>query len=66
MGNGRNGLSITDTFPDHGPLHTITGHIALANRGYGIFTPLMGVIDGGGNVARGNGGSAQCLGVPCS
>lgn len=66
IANRMNGLTITDSSPDHGLLHTITGHVSLANRGYGISTNLTGVIDGGGNLVRGNGASAQCLGFACS
>lgn len=66
IGNRVNGLVITDLLPDHGQFHTVTGHVALANGEYGIFTALAGVLDGGGNVVRANGNSAECFGFPCS
>jgi Right handed beta helix region len=66
IANQMNGLTITDSSPDHGPFHTITGHVSLANRGHGIFTNLTGVIDGGGNLVRANGTSPQCFGFACS
>jgi hypothetical protein len=43
---------------------TITGNTAIGNAGYGIAAHL--VTDGGGNIARGNGNPAQCLGVSCT
>jgi parallel beta-helix repeat protein len=66
MRNRVNGLVITDSIPDHGPFHTITGHVAIGNGEYGIYTTLAGVVDGGWNVARANGNSAQCFGFTCS
>ena len=36
----------------------------IGNAGYGI--EGYGVTDGGGNVAKGNGQPAQCLGVTCT
>ncbi|MFL5343188.1 MAG: NosD domain-containing protein [Hyalangium sp.] len=42
---------------------TVSGNTAIDNTGWGIFAP--GVIDGGGNVARGN-GAGNCLGVACA
>jgi hypothetical protein len=59
IANRGNGLSIFDVIPTSGPLYAVTGHLAIANRGYGIFTPLEGVIDGGNNRARGNGAAVQ-------
>jgi hypothetical protein len=42
----------------------ITGNTAIGNAGYGIAG--YSVTDGGGNIARGNGNPAQCLGVSCT
>lgn len=42
---------------------TVSRNTAVNNTGWGIFAP--GVIDGGGNVARGN-GAGNCVGVVCS
>ncbi len=42
---------------------TVSRNTAIGNTGWGIFAP--GVIDGGGNVARGN-GAGNCVGVACS
>lgn len=42
---------------------TVARNTAIDNTGWGIFAP--GVIDGGGNVARGN-AAGNCLGVACS
>jgi hypothetical protein len=66
IGNGGSGLVITDSIADHGPFYTVTGHISLGNSQYGIFTNLAGIVDGGGNFARGNGGAAQCFGFVCN
>jgi parallel beta-helix repeat protein len=43
---------------------TITGNHAVHNGDFGI-EAVVGVIDGGGNKARGNGNPAQCLNVVC-
>jgi hypothetical protein len=43
---------------------TFTDNRAVKNGGYGI--EGYGVIDGGGNTARGNGNPDQCLGVTCT
>ena len=60
-GNAGSGLSIQDVFPDHGPFHSVTSHVANANGGYGIValggwedavSVLVGVIDGGNNRAH--------------
>ena len=37
-----------------------------ARRNAGIGIDAVGVVDGGGNTARGNGGATQCVGVVCS
>jgi parallel beta-helix repeat protein len=42
----------------------LTGNRALRNRDLGI-DAVHGVIDGGGNTARGNGDRAQCINVAC-
>lgn len=42
---------------------TVSRNTAIDNMGWGIFAP--GVIDGGGNVARGN-GAGNCVGVVCA
>jgi hypothetical protein len=46
------------------PSVTITRNTANDNGFYGI-EAVPGVIDGGGNRARGNGNPAQCIGVQC-
>ncbi|MBZ4420110.1 right-handed parallel beta-helix repeat-containing protein [Myxococcus sp. RHSTA-1-4] len=56
--NRGDGLRVT--FP--GTL-TVSGNVAIGNTGWGIHAP--GVIDGGGNVARGN-GAGDCFGVVCA
>ncbi|HZJ06876.1 MAG TPA: DNRLRE domain-containing protein [Nocardioidaceae bacterium] len=43
--------------------HTITANVARDNAGWGI--SALGSIDGGGNLASGNGQRAQCSGVVC-
>jgi hypothetical protein len=63
--NGGTGLVIKDDVAAHGPEHTVTGHVANANAGYGIYTDLSGVVSGGKNRARAN-GIGNCVGVPCS
>ncbi|WPB81616.1 right-handed parallel beta-helix repeat-containing protein [Archangium violaceum] len=42
---------------------TVSRNVALDNTGWGLHVP--GVIDGGGNVARGN-GAGNCAGVVCA
>jgi hypothetical protein len=44
---------------------TLTGNKAKYNDDLGI-EAVSGVTDGGGNVAKGNGNPAQCVGVACS
>jgi hypothetical protein len=44
---------------------TITDNRAKYNDDLGI-EAVSGVTDGGGNVAKGNGNPAQCVGVACS
>jgi hypothetical protein len=73
--NGGSGLTIYDDILEHGPLHSITSHVANANGGYGITASsygetygdivLPGVIDGGKNRANANGAASQCFGVVC-
>lgn len=43
---------------------TLTGNTASGNGGRGI--DVSGVVDGGGNVARWNASSPQCVGVACT
>ena len=43
---------------------TFTGNTAVGNAGYGI--EGYGILDGGGNHARRNGATPQCLGVTCT
>jgi parallel beta-helix repeat protein len=64
--NGQDGLFILDVLPDHGPAHTVTGHVANGNGRFGIFTELVGVVDGGKNRAHANGAPAQCSGILCN
>ena len=64
--NGGDGIRVHDQFADHGAFHTLTANVANANAGFGIATTLSGVVDGGGNRARGNGEAAQCLGISCN
>lgn len=45
--------------------HTLTANTTNNNVSWGI-KAAPGTIDGGGNVATGNGESAQCLGVVCT
>lgn len=66
-----NGLLMVDQVPQHGPFFTVTNHEANRNGALGIsaFTVggvLEGVIDGGGNRAKHNGDSRQCVSVVCS
>ncbi|WNG50393.1 right-handed parallel beta-helix repeat-containing protein [Archangium minus] len=42
---------------------TVSRNVAIDNSGWGIYAP--GVIDGGGNVARGN-DAGNCVGVVCT
>jgi hypothetical protein len=42
---------------------TVSRNVAIGNTGWGLYVP--GVIDGGGNVARGN-GAGNCEGVICT
>jgi len=46
------------------PGTTITGNSANFNANYGI-QAVVGAVDGGHNMARGNGNPAQCLNVSC-
>jgi hypothetical protein len=65
IGNVGDGLFFTDSFPDHGPFFEVTGHRAVANGGFGVFTPLLGVVDGGDNRAIAN-RAGQCVGISCA
>jgi parallel beta-helix repeat protein len=57
-GNSDDGIDI------EAPHSTLSGNRTDRNRDYGI-EAVRGVIDGGGNVAQGNGRPAQCLNVAC-
>lgn len=57
-GNGADGIHVLS------PSTTITRNSANSNAAYGI-EAVIGVIDGGGNKAQGNGNPAQCIGVTC-
>jgi parallel beta-helix repeat protein len=57
--NRDDGIDVND------PATTITQNIANQNGSYGI-EAVAGVIDGGGNRARGNGNPDQCLNIVCS
>jgi len=76
-GNAGDGISYAQDiyysprFGDNGPI-TLTRNIVRNNGGHGIDLfeslhggPAAGVVDGGGNRARGNVLDAQCIGVPC-
>jgi nitrous oxidase accessory protein NosD len=70
-GNARHGLRLFDAEATHGPLHTISGHVAMTNGFLGISLEhldgvLAGVIDGGKNRARSNGDPRQCFGISCN
>ena len=54
-----------DGIDSDSPSATITGNTAKRNVDLGI-EATTGVTDGGGNVARGNGNPAQCVGVSCN
>jgi parallel beta-helix repeat protein len=64
--NGGHGLIFSDVFGPHGPLLEVTRHTANDNGGYGVFTSLADVVDGGKNRAHGNGNEPQCVGVVCT
>ena len=55
------------TCKGHGPFHSLTGNVANANGGYGIFAYFLGlgVVDGGKNRAHANAAPTQCIGVVC-
>jgi hypothetical protein len=57
-GNG-DAIVIDEAEPDI----SLGGNTAIRNTGWGIYAP--GVTDLGGNSARGNGNSPQCVGVVC-
>lgn len=42
----------------------LTDNVAKDNAGYGI--EAYGVVDGGSNIAKGNGAPGQCLGITCT
>jgi hypothetical protein len=57
-GSGHDGINVGR------PANTVTGNVALRNHVLGI-EAVPGVIDGGGNLAFGNGDPRQCLIVAC-
>ena len=57
-GSGHDGINVNR------PANTVSGNVALRNRALGI-EAVPGVIDGGGNLAFGNGDPRQCLRVAC-
>jgi len=58
VGNGGDGIHVEN------PVQvTVGGNVAVANAGFGI--EALGAIDGGGNLASGNGNPLQCVGVSC-
>jgi len=72
--NAGDGISISSQAPagvGGGPV-VLTGNRLVHNGGHGVNStwtstdPTLGVIDGGGNVARRNGLSPACIGVTCS
>ena len=59
-GNGSDGIVLAKGG------HTVTANVTRDNHGWGINAALVGTIDGGGNVASGNGKPEQCVGVVCT
>ena len=57
-GSGHDGINVNR------PANTVSGNVTLRNRVFGI-EAVDGVIDGGGNLAFGNGDLRQCLRVAC-
>lgn len=57
-GSGLDGINVNR------PANTVSGNVALRNRVFGI-EAVLGVIDGGGNHAFGNGNPAQCINIAC-
>ena len=74
-GNGGDGIHVDPVpvlaYGDFGIDVTLTGNRTLDNARYGIESPgdipalNVTVVDGGGNRARGNGETPQCLNVAC-
>jgi parallel beta-helix repeat protein len=58
-GNGDDGIELNDEAPS-----LVTRNRANRNRDLGI-SAIEGVIDGGGNTARGNGNPIQCFNIAC-
>jgi hypothetical protein len=58
IGSGHDGINVGR------PANTVSSNVALRNRVLGI-EAVAGVIDGGGNLAFGNGDPRQCLIVAC-
>jgi hypothetical protein len=63
IGNGGDGVDIDARGTAEENL-TFADNVAEGNAGQGFVT--AGVVDGGGNRARSNGGEPQCVGVSCS
>jgi hypothetical protein len=72
--NAGDGISISSLAPagiGGGPV-VLTGNRLIRNGGHGVNStwtstdPTLGVIDGGGNVARRNGLAPACIGITCS
>lgn len=72
--NAGDGITISSLAPagiGGGPV-VLTGNRLLRNGGHGVNStwtstdPTLGVIDGGGNVARRNGLAPACIGITCS
>jgi Right handed beta helix region len=63
VGNGGDGIDYQLASP--GAAITFADNVARGNAGHGIVAPA-GAIDGGGNVASGNGTDPQCVNLVCS
>lgn len=61
LGNGGDGIHV---FDDVANQVTVSANVAVANADLGI--EALGVTDGGGNRANGNGNTHQCVGVVCT
>jgi parallel beta-helix repeat protein len=57
--NGDDGIDVDSTSA------TLTKNLAVSNGDLGI-EAVVGVVDGGGNMAAGNGNPLQCTGVVCT
>jgi parallel beta-helix repeat protein len=63
--NGLDPMNVQDGIDVASPETTIARNSANENGDYGI-EAVLGVTDGGGNTAGGNGNAAQCLNVVCN